>query len=199
MEFKEGFNPGQNNTFTKVVMGAHSQFINNVNELTIINNGTSEDKGAAAGNKKGGMNSSDEMAVQSQKDDLAVVKDDIVTYVKRIASKVNSKWNQNWEKFWRGLLDEDIIESEISKISKQQGTTFNRMFICKIIHYLDKKGFYKDPYQPCSMTRALERGKDQHSIRTHALNLLPDDNIQKRIDRYVENFKLKPEKLKPKT
>ncbi len=39
------------------------------------------------------------------------------------------------------------------------------------------------------MTRALE-GDSDHSIRTHGLNLFPDDDVCKRIDSYIEDFKL---------
>ena len=177
MEFKEGFNPGQNNTYNEINFGPNSQYLPNVTELTIINNGTQEDKVKSAPKK------------EEDNKDLNAAKTAILSYVSRIATKLKPEWMQSWEKFWKGLLDIDVIEKELCDSTKQQGTTFNRIFICKIIHYLDEKGFYSEPYNASAMTRTLE-GDDQHSIRTHGLNWYPDEAVGKRIDRYIEEFKL---------
>ena len=177
MEFKEGFNPGQNNTYNEINFGPNSQYLPNVTELTIINNGTQEDKVKSASKK------------EEDNKDLNAAKTAILSYVSRIATKLKPEWMQSWEKFWKGLLDIDVIEKELCDSTKQQGTTFNRIFICKIIHYLDGKGFYAEPYNASAMTRTLE-GDDQHSIRTHGLNWYPDEAVGKRIDRYIEEFKL---------
>ena len=173
MEFKEGFNPGQNNTYNEINLGPNSQYLPNVTELTIINNGT----------QLGGMGEPD------PNKDLTAVKTAVLNYVSRITTKLKPEWMQGWEKFWKGLLDLDVIEKELCDITKQQGTTFNRIFICKIIHYLDDKGFYKEPYNASAMTRTLE-GDGQHSIRTHGLNWYPDEAVGKHIDRYIEEFNL---------
>lgn len=193
MEFKEGFNPGQNNTYTEVNFGPNSQYLPNVTELTIINNGTSEDKGKVApslkpetSNLKLGIAG---LAEPDPNKDLTVAKTAILNYVSRIAPKLKPEWMQGWERFWTGLLDIDLIEKDICDINKQQGTTFNRMLICKIIHHLDRRGFYSDPYNASAMTVALEDDKD-HSIRTHGLNLYPDDALCTRIDNYIETFRL---------
>ena len=193
MVFKEGFNPGQNNTYIEVNMGDHSQYLPNVTELTIINNGSSEDKGNnASAAKPASLNLKSGFVRVGEPDpnkELTVVKTVVLNYISRIAPKLKPDWMQGWERFWTGLLDIDMIENEICDISKQQGTTFNRMLVCKIIHYLDGKGFYKEPYNASAMTRTLE-GDDQHSIRTHGLNLYPDEKVCKRIDRYIEDFRL---------
>lgn len=190
MEFKEGFNPGQNNHYTEVNFGPNSQYLPNVTELTIVNGGTSEDKGKNTpqngANPKGIV---DRLGEPDSIKDLSVVKRDILSYITRIASKLKPEWMQGWVRFWTGLLDMDVIENEICDTTKQQGTTFNRMFVCEIIHYLSSKDFYKDPYNASAMTRSLE-GDDQHSIRTHGLNWKPDDDVCKRIDSYIEDFKL---------
>ena len=190
MEFKEGFNPGQNNHYTEVNFGPNSQYLPNVTELTIINGGASEDKGNTTPQKGSAPKSPmDRMSEPDSIKDLTVVKRDILSYVTRIASKLKPEWMQGWERFWTGLLDVDVIENEICDVTKQQGTTFNRIFVCEIIHYLDSKHFYKDSYNASAMTRALE-GDDQHSIRTHGLNRIPDETVCKRIDNYIEVFKL---------
>lgn len=190
MEFKEGFNPGQNNTYNEINLGPNSQYLPNVTELTIINNGTQEDKGKSA--PKSGEGKKNQLGGMGEPDpnkDLTAVKTAVLNYVSRITTKLKPEWMQGWEKFWKGLLDLDVIEKELCDITKQQGTTFNRIFICKIIHYLDDKGFYKEPYNASAMTRTLE-GDGQHSIRTHGLNWYPDEAVGKHIDRYIEEFNL---------
>ena len=176
MKFEKGFDPGHHNTYSEVNFGPNSQYLPNVTEVTIINGGAKEDKPTA--NKEPESNK-----------DLTAVKADILTYTSRIAYKLKPEWMNAWERFWKGLLDEDVIENEIGKISKQQGTTFNRMFVCKIIHYLADKQLFSAPYSPSEMARALE-GNDQHTIRTHGLNWNPDEAICKRIDRFIELFNL---------
>lgn len=194
MEFNEGFNPGQNNHYTEVNLGPNSQYLPGVTELTIINNGTSEDKGSTMPSKKPhcGRDPQSPFAGMSEPDpnkDLTVAKTAILNYISRIAPKLKPEWMQGWERFWTGLLEIDVIENELCDITKQQGTTFNRMFICKIIHHLDRRGFYQDPYNASAMTVALEGDKD-HSIRTHGLNWYPDEAVCKRIDGYIETFRI---------
>lgn len=189
MDFKEGFNPGQNNTFTEVNFGSNSQYLPNVTELTIINNGVSEDKTTSMPAKEAAKSPFERVAEPDPNKDLTSVKTAIKNYVSRIAPKLKPEWMQGWERFWQGLLELDVIEKDICDITKQQGTTFNRIFICKIIHHLDRRGFYKDSYNASAMTVALEDDKD-HSIRTHGLNWYPDDEVCKRIDGYIETFKL---------
>ena len=190
MKFEKGFNPGQNNTYNEVNMGPRSIYVPSVASLTINNGVVQDDKEESAPQKEEAPKSlCDRMAEPDPNKDLTAVKTAILNYVSRIATKLKPERMQGWERFWKGLLDLDVIEKELCDITKQQGTTFNRIFICKIIHYLDDKGFYKDPYNASALTRALE-GDDTHSIRTHGLNWFPDEAVGKRIDRYIENFNL---------
>ena len=177
MKFEKDFNPGHHNTYTEVNFGPNSQYLPNVTELTIIN-GDKEYK-----------RPSGKVVEPDQDKDLVVVKAAILNYVNRIAPLLKKEWMNGWERFWKGLLDIDVIENEICRIGKQQGTTFNRNFVCKVIHYLACKDFYNGSYNPSEMTRALEHN-DQHAIRTTALCYDPDESVCKRIDNYVDNFKL---------
>ena len=190
MEFKEGFNPGQNNTFTEVNMGDHSQYLPNVTELTIINNGTSEDKGETTPQKEVTPKSPyDRMREPDPNKDLTAVKTAILNYTSRLTMYLKPEWMDCWERFWKGLLDLEVIENEICKIGKQKETPFNRAFICKVINYLNGKGFFKEKYNATDFARFLE-GDEWHSIRTTALCYKPDDAITNRIDKYIENFNL---------
>ena len=84
MEFKEGFNPGQNNTYNEINFGPNSQYLPNVTELTIINNGTQEDKVKSAPKK------------EEDNKDLNAAKTAILSYVSRIATKLKPEWMQSW-------------------------------------------------------------------------------------------------------
>lgn len=174
MKFDKDFNPGQGNTYTEINFGPNSQYLPNVTELT-INNGVLEEKG--------------KLEKPESNIDLDMVKAEICKFVSKITPKLKPKWQNCWQHFWKGLLNLDIIEQQINDITKQQGTTFNRKLVCNVIRYLDQKGFYEKDFNASEMARMLE-GDDQHSIRTHGLNTCPDDNVCKRIDRYIEEFNL---------
>ena len=176
MTFDKNFNPGQNNTYQEYNFGPNSQNMPNSVNATINNYGTR----ASAGKT--------ESALVPVKD-LMVVKTAVINYIHCISVLLNPDWIRDWERFWAGLLSLNVIEKDICDTTKQQGTTFNRMLVCKVIHYLDSKGFYKDSYNAAAMTRLLE-GDDQHTIRTHGLNLYPDDAVCRSIDRYIDTFKL---------
>ena len=180
MQFEKGFEPGQGNTFTEIVLGPNSMYLPNVTSLT-INNGVVETKKG----DKSVNNKSNELSVYFKY--LEAVKADILDYVSCIASKLKPDRMNGWQRFWKGLLDVDVIEKQIGNVTKQQGTTFNRMFVCNIIRYLDQKDFYENKFNASDMARALENDA-AHSIRTHGLDSIPDKSICKEIDKYIENF-----------
>ena len=187
MEFKEGFNPGQNNTYTEVNMGDHSIYVPGVANLTIVNGGRA---GETAIEKNGEvMNPTRTMVEPDANKDLTATKTAILNYTSCLAQYLQPEWMQCWEKFWKGLLNVDVIENEICKIGKQRGTSFNRAFICSIINYLNGKGFFKEKYTPTDFARFLE-GNEMHSIRSSALPYKPVDDVRKRIERYIEDFEL---------
>ena len=189
MKFEKDFNPGQNNTYQEYNFGPGSQNFPNVTELTINNYGTQEDKVKPAPAKVAPKTPADSFSEPDPNKDLTAAKTAILNYVSRIAAMLKPERMHGWERFWTGLLDLDVIEKDICDITKQQGTTFNRKLICKIIHHLDHHGFYSAPYKASAMAEALENNKD-HSIRTHGLNQYPDDAVCRRIDSYIETFEL---------
>ncbi len=182
MTFDKEFKAGQGNTYTEVVLGPHSQYLPNVTTV-IFTNGVADNRWRDEILK----NSVYAPAVQTK--NLDVIKSNILDYVNCIASKLEPEKMNCWQRFWKGLLDLDVIEQQIGNITKQQGTTFNRILVCNIIRYLDQKGFYKKKFNASEITRLLE-GDDQHSIRTHGLDSYPDKSVCKQIDKYIENFTL---------
>ena len=180
MEFKEGFNPGQNNTYNEINFGPNSQYLPNVTELTIINNGTQEDKGKSMPKSVG---------ESEENRDIAPIRTLILNYVSRLQPQVVDEWKQSYMKLWEGILDLGVVAKSVYNFSKQQKTDFNKYLVCNIIHYLRRKKFFPAELNDSAVTRALE-GDDQHSIRTHAVNKDPDEAICKALDNYIEEFKL---------
>lgn len=179
MNFEKGFDPGTNNTYYEINLGPNSQYLPNVTELTIINNGKSEDRSGNMSSK----NKTEDII------DVTLVREEILNYVSRTRQCLRDELKQGYMKMWEGILELDIIARQIYKHGKQQGTNFNRNLVCKIIHYLGSKNFYCDEYNASFMARVLE-GDDQHSIRTTALCFDPDAEICSALDNFLEDFKL---------
>ena len=189
MEFKEGFNPGQNNTYTEVNFGPNSQYLPNVTELTIINGGKQEDTGKGMSKKDEGVKTPFDRFKEPENIDITPIRTGILNYVSRLQPQVVDEWKQSYMKLWEGILDLDIVACRVYKISKQQKTDFNKYLVCNIIQYLRRKKFFPVEFNDSAVTRMLE-GEDQHSIRTHAVNKDPDEATCKALDKYIEVFKL---------
>jgi len=188
MEFKEGFDPGQNNHYTEVNFGPNSQYLPNVTELTIINGGTPEDKGKKATEKETQKSPFDRMKEPEENIDITPIRTVILNYVSRLQPQVVDEWKQSYMKLWEGILDLDIVSKKVFQHRKQQKTDFDKYTVCNIIHYLRRKKFYVE-LNDSEVTRLLE-GDDQHSIRTHAVNKDPDEDTCRALDNYIEVFKL---------
>ena len=179
MIFEKGFDPGTNNTYYEINLGPNSQYLPNVTELTIINNGKPEERSGNMSQK----NKADDFI------DVVSVRGEILEYVSRMRQCLRDEFKQGYMKMWDGILDLKVIAKQIYKHGKQQGTNFNRNLVCKIIHYLYTKNFYCEEYNASNMARVLE-GDDQHSIRTTALCFDPDAETCSALDNFLEDFKL---------
>lgn len=180
MKFEKGFDPGQHNSYTEVNMGEHSQYLPNVTELTIINGESSC--------RKGRTEPQIERTVERETD-VTRIRPVIMQYVSRLQPDVRPEWKQGYMTLWEGILDLDAVAAKVYHHGKQPQTDFNKYLVCNIIHYLNRKGIFRDNFRDAEITRALE-GDESHSIRTHAVNKDPDEAICHRIDKYMENIKL---------
>ena len=189
MKFEKGFNPGQNNTYTEVNLGDHSQYLPNVTELTINNGVTKEDtrKDTPRGDASP-KSPFDRMKEPEENIDITPIRTVILNYVSRLQPVVVDEWKQSYMKLWEGILELDIVAKKVFQHRKQQKTDFDKYTVCNIIHYLRRKKILAD-INDSELTRKLE-GNDQHSIRTHAVNKDPDEATCKALDNYLETFKL---------
>lgn len=180
MTFEKGFDPGQHNSYTEVNMGDHSQYLPNVTELTIINGETSCRKGSPEPQ----VERTGEGAM-----DVTRIRPVILKYVSRLQSEVRAEWKQSYMTLWEGILNLDAVAVKVYRHGKQPQTDFNKYLVCNIIHYLNRKGIFRDNFKDAEITRALE-GDEAHSIRTHAVNKDPEEAVCRALDNYVETFKL---------
>lgn len=173
MNIKIEGNPGTGNTFQEINIGTVQNF--NPNATTVINYNNSSTR--------------EKKVLQEDGGDITPVRSEILNYVSCIRPYLADEWKSRYMKLWEGILDLDIIASQVYKRGKQQGTNFNRNLVGNIIHYLDSKNFYKGAYNANEMTRAME-GDADHPVRG-ALLKEPDSEIRKALDKYIENFLLK--------
>ena len=185
-------NPGTGNTFINI-----GKAINvNPNATTVENKfyfGTDEGKEMAGqarqeagdtGKKLGAMT----LREMLKKDmiDTGNIQKQILNYVSCIRPKLKAQFDKKYETLWAVIVEHESFSVDLYDPGKQQ-CTFNRNLVANIIHYLDSKGFYEEPYSAAAMTRALEAGEDQHPIR-RALGLDPDEKYTKAVDEILASL-----------
>ena len=165
----------------KVVI--HIETAYNVNPAaTVVNNtfniGSREEGSAAIAEAIGGKSEGKKLAAMSLREkikkgmiDTGQIRKDIQAYVRRIRLKVKESMEEQYDVLWAAIVEHEAFAVELYDPGKQQ-CTFNRNLVANVIHYLDRKGFYEEPYSAAAMTRALEKD-DQHPVR-RALGIDPD-------------------------
>ena len=118
--------------------------------------------------------------------DVTAIRADILNYVDGIRSFLRDEMQDNFINMWEGILNLDIVVASIYNPGKQQGTTFNRNLVARIIHYLDGYRIYKGNYNAAELAMALE-GDKEHSVRA-ALGKYPADDIVTHLDRFMNSI-----------
>ncbi len=134
--------------------------------------------GDAVGKKLGSMTLR-EMLKKSMIDTGNIQKE-IMNYVSCIRPKLKADMDKKYETLWGIIVEHEAFAVDLYDPGKQQ-CTFNRNLVANIIHYLDSKGFYEEPYSAAAMTRALECGEDQHPVRS-ALGKDPEAKYKKIVE-----------------
>ena len=186
--FKIEGNPGQNNTFISI----GTAYNVNPNATKVENTfviGSREERDAAmaeaTGGKKIGNMTLREMLKKGLIDKTNIRKE-ILLYVSCIRSKLKGTMDKKYEALWGKIVEHEAFAIELYDPGKQQ-CAFNRNLVGNIIHYLDSKGFYEEPYSAAAMTRALENGDDQQSVRS-ALGKDLDSKYTKVVDEILEEL-----------
>ena len=180
--FKIEGNPGQNNTFISIGTAYNVNPNATKVENTFISGSREEGDAAMAeamGGKKIGQMTLREMLKKGMVEKGNIQKE-ILHYVSQIRHKLKAEMDKRYEHLWVRIVEHEAFAVELYDPGKQQ-CTFNRNLVANIIHYLDSKGFYEEPYSAAAMTRALENGEDQHPVRK-ALGAELEPKLSKVID-----------------
>ena len=179
-------NPGTGNTFINIGTAYNvNPNATKVENTFIIGSREEGDKAVAeaTGGKKIGQMTLREM-LKKDMIDTGNIQKEILNYVSCIRPKLKANIDNRYEHLWARVVEHEAFSIELYDPGKQQ-CTFNRNLVANIIHYLDGKGFYEEPYSAAAMTRALQNGEDQHPVRSH-LGKDPDEKYCKVVDEILE-------------
>lgn len=157
-------NPGQGNTFVKI--GKVENYNPNATTVTTTittNNyyGKQEEGGSASakpGDKKLGNMTLRDM-LKADLIDTGNLKKEVMNYVSCIRPYVKDEMDRLYIHLWGRILEHEAFKIDLYDPGKQD-CKFNRNLVGNIMHYLDGKGFYKEPYNQSEMTRAVEGDAD---------------------------------------
>lgn len=155
----------------------------NVNPTAkVVNNtfyiGTREDASAVIEEAMGGGTAND----------ITPIRTEILNYVSCIRPLVAPDKKDKYMKMWEGILELDAVKPFVYKTGKQKETNFNRKLIANIIHHLDSRKMYAEPYKASDFAKALE-GDSEKSVRGE-LGKFPSDHVCAEIDKYLESQNL---------
>ena len=163
-------NPGQNNTFINI----GTAYNVNPNATKVENTfiiGSRKEGDAAIVESMEGQPDGKKLGLMTLREmlkkdmiDTGNIKKEILNYVSCIRSKLKKKLDKKYVRLWAIIVEHEAFTVDLYDPGKQQ-CKYNRNLVANIIHYLDGKGFYEEPYSAAAMTRALEGGEDQHPIR----------------------------------
>ena len=198
MDIKIEGNPGTGNTFQEINIGSVHTFAPKLS--TIVNNyyDASREQLVEKRQKKGAkddaaddlepsipnMMQSEQIEEPDEEIDRSSIRTEIINYVSRVRPLVHPDKRDRYMKMWEGILDLDAVRPFVYKTGKQKQTNFNRKLIANILHHLDTRHIYKDPYKASDLALALE-GDYEKSVRGE-LGKYPSEHVCAEIDEYVE-------------
>ena len=183
-------NPGQGNTFVKIGHVEHYN-PNATTATTNITNNYYYDKPAEGGSsakpgdkKLGNMTLRD--MLKANLIDTGNIQPLIMNYVSCIRPYVKDEMDRLFMHLWGRILEHEAFKIELYDPGKQD-CKFNRNLVGNIMHYLDGKGFYKEPYNQSEMTRAVEGDAD--SPVRKGFREYPDEKIKGVVDAIIKEYK----------
>lgn len=120
--------------------------------------------------------------------DITPIRKEILNYVSCLRPLVAPDKKDRYMKMWEGILELDAVKPFVYQTGKQKQTNFNRKLIANIIHHLDSRHMYANPYMASDFAKALE-GDSEKSVRGE-LGKFPSDNVCAEIDKYLESINL---------
>ena len=130
----------------------------------------------------------DTMKEPEKEIDTTPIRTEILNYVSRVRPLVAPDKKDKFMKMWKGILNLDAVKNIIYEPGKQKETNFNRKLIANIIHHLDSRKMYAEPYKASDFAKALE-GDYEKSVRGE-LGKFPSDYMCAEINKYLETIGL---------
>ena len=166
VEFTINGNPGQGNTFINI---RNADVVNN-NPGTVyttinVNGGgkaddsTSEEEEAEAPSGKKLTGTTIRQLLKQGLIDRTLPRAEIMKYVDAIRPYVKDDMDKLYMHLWGRIVEHKAFAIDLYDPGNQP-CKYNRHLVGNIMHYLDEKGFYKDPYNQSEMTRAVARKFD---------------------------------------
>ena len=185
-------NPGQNNVFINI----GTAYNVNPNATKVENTfilGSREEGVAAVAEAMGGKTDGKKLGAMTLREmlrngliDTGNIQKEILSYISSIRPKLKCEMEKTYDALWAIIVEHEAFAVDLYDPGKQQ-CSYNRNLVANIIHYLDAKGFYEEPYSAAAMTRALEDGEDQHPIRK-ALGMDPEHKYCKVVDDIIKEL-----------
>lgn len=184
-------NPGHNNTFINI--GTAYNVNPNATEVHNTFNIGSREEGEkaiaeATGEKSTGKKLGNMTLREMLKNDLidtGNLQKEITNYVSCIRTLVKDEKGKLFMHLWACIIEHEAFSVDLYDPGKQQ-CHYNRNLIANILHYLDGKGFYKEPFNAYAFTRALE-GDADNPVRK-ALGQNPDNKYIKVVDQILKEI-----------
>ncbi len=200
MDIKIEGNPGTGNTFQEIHIGS----VGTYNNAAVINNyyGTNGEQYREKKKQEGTENDTPDNPDHSIPDNRRLdrreeseeeinrsrIRAEILDYVSRVRPLVRLDKRDRYMQMWEGILELDAVRPFVYKTGKQKRTNFNRKLIANILHHLDTRHIYKDPYKASDLALALEDDYEM-SVRGE-LGKYPSEHVCAEIDDYLETLGL---------
>ncbi len=204
MDIKIEGNPGTGNKFLEIKQEVHIGVVHQYNQATTMNNyyGSAWDplkeKELEKGTKDDATDKPElsdpnaerigQLEEPEEEIDRASIRAEILQYVSRVRPLVHPDKRDRYMKMWEGILELDAVRPFVYKTGKQKQTNFNRKLVANILHHLDTRRIYKDPYKASFLAVVLE-GEYESSVRGE-LGKYPSERICAEINDYLETLGL---------
>lgn len=181
-------NPGAGNTFQQINIQHVDHY--NTQPVTINNNyyGGCPDLQVNAYTPHANANNTNHLvAGRLEQIDTAPIRKEIMNLISCVRPLLKDECKTHYMQMWDDILCLDVVEAAVYNPGKQRNTNFNRKLIASILHLLDSKKMYRDPYNATTITKALGYSIE-HSVRRE-LAVYPPDNITNAINKLISTKK----------
>lgn len=190
VEFTINGNPGQGNTFINI----HKAGVVNNNPGTVnttINVNSKGEDWADAPEADGESQNVPKVSGSSIREllkqgliDRTQIQKEIMKYVDAIRPYVKEDMDKLYLRLWARIMEHRAFSLDLYDPGNQP-CKFNRYLVGNIMHYLNDKEFYAEPYNQSEMTRAVAKkfsGADNKGVDDPARRGLRDDLDKKYAD-----------------